>query len=102
MRHAFTQMHRQSWLVKTDVRGCIQKFPEWVDNEINSYRWYYSLRSNTKGYSGKTYYTDLQNSDTIALSGRELYHMQFSLQVVTPETFGYTLVLYVQNGIIYF
>jgi hypothetical protein len=28
----------------------------------------------------------------IASSGRELYHLQFSLQTSSPETFGYTLV----------
>jgi hypothetical protein len=33
-----------------------------------------------------------QNSDTAAPSGRELYHLQFSLQKASPETFGYTLV----------
>jgi hypothetical protein len=27
-----------------------------------------------------------------APSGRELYHLQFSLQAVSPETFGYALV----------
>jgi hypothetical protein len=32
------------------------------------------------------------NSDTTAPSGRELYHLQFSLQEASPETFGYTLV----------
>jgi hypothetical protein len=26
-------------------------------------------------------------------SGRELYHLQFSLHAASPETFGYTLVL---------
>jgi hypothetical protein len=51
------------------------------------------LRSNTKGYGGKTHYTDSQNRDTTASSGRELYHLQFSLQAASPETFGYTLVL---------
>jgi hypothetical protein len=30
--------------------------------------------------------------DTIATSGRELYHLQFSLQVASPDTFCYTLV----------
>jgi Lon protease-like protein len=30
-----------------------------------------------------------QNSDTTAPSGRELYHLQFSLQAASPETFGY-------------
>jgi len=38
-----------------------------------------------------THYTDSQN-DIPAPSGRELYHLQFSLQVVSSETFGYTLV----------
>jgi hypothetical protein len=57
-----------------------------------AYLWYYLLRSNTKGYGGKTRYTDLQNSDTTALSGRELYHLQFSLKAASPETFGYALV----------
>jgi hypothetical protein len=33
-----------------------------------------------------------QNSDTTAPSGRDLYHLQFSLQVASPETSGYTLV----------
>jgi hypothetical protein len=36
--------------------------------------------------------TDSKNIDTTALSGRELYHLQFSLQEASPETFGYTLV----------
>jgi hypothetical protein len=50
------------------------------------------LKSNTKGYGNKTHQTDSQNSDTTAPSGRELYHLQFSLQTASPETFGYTLV----------
>jgi len=49
------------------------------------------LRSNTKGYGGKTYWTDSQNSNTSAFSGRELYNLQFSLQAASPEYFGYTL-----------
>jgi hypothetical protein len=72
------------------IRGCIQKFPDWVDNEINNNK--HSLRSNTKDYGDKTQYTDSQDSDTTALSGRELYHLQFSLQAASSETFGYTLV----------
>jgi hypothetical protein len=43
----------------TTVRGCIQKFPDWDDNEIYAYNNKQSLRSNTKGYGGKTHYTDL-------------------------------------------
>jgi hypothetical protein len=50
------------------------------------------LRSNTKGYGGKIRYTESQNSDKTAPSGRELYRIQFSLQAASPETFGYTLV----------
>jgi hypothetical protein len=55
-------------------------------NEIYAYNNEHSLRSNTKGYGGKTHQTDSQNSDTTAPSGRELYYLQFSLH------FGYTLV----------
>jgi hypothetical protein len=77
--------------VQRCVRGCIQTFPDWVHNEINNNN-KHSLRSNTKGYGGKTHYTDSQNSDTTAPSGRELYYLQFSLQAASPETFGYTLV----------
>jgi len=72
-------------------RGRIQKFPEWVDKEIYTYLWYYSLLSAWKGYGGKTHYTDSQNRDTTASSDRELYHLQFSLQEVSPETFRYIL-----------
>jgi hypothetical protein len=50
------------------------------------------LKSNTKSYGGTAHYTESQNSDTSAPSGRELYHLQFSLQVANLETFGYTLV----------
>jgi hypothetical protein len=50
------------------------------------------LRSNTRGFGGKTHYADSQNSDTTAPSGRQLYHLQFWLQAASPETFGYTLV----------
>jgi hypothetical protein len=57
----------------------------------------HSLRSNAKCYGGKTHYTNSQNSDTTAPSGRKLYNLQFSLQVASPETFGYTLVRYMEN-----
>jgi len=30
------------------------------------------------------------------LSCRELYHLQFSLQAASPETYGYTLVCYLK------
>jgi hypothetical protein len=33
-----------------------------------------------------------KNNDTTTPSGRELYHLQFSLRAASPETFGYTLV----------
>jgi hypothetical protein len=36
------------------LRGCIQKFPDWVDNEINNNN-KHSFRSNKKGYGGKTH-----------------------------------------------
>jgi len=58
------------------IRGCSQKFPDWIYNEIYAYLWCYSLRCNTKGYGGNTHYTDSQNSDTTAPSVKELYHLQ--------------------------
>jgi hypothetical protein len=86
----YTSMSRK--MPRRCLRGCIQKFQDWVDNEIQAYNNKHSLRSNTKGYGGKTHYTDSQNSDTTAPSGRELYHMQFSLQAASLEAFGYSLV----------
>jgi hypothetical protein len=74
------------------IRGYIQKFPDWINNEIYAYNNKHSFRSNTKGYGSKTHQADSQNSDTTAPSGRELYHLQFSLQAASPETSGYTLV----------
>jgi hypothetical protein len=71
------------------IGGCIQKFPDWADNEINNNN-KHSLRSNTKGYGGKTRWADSQNSDATAPSGRKLYHLQFSLQAASPETSGRT------------
>jgi hypothetical protein len=45
------------WLIKdiSVMRGCIQKFPDWVDNEIDAYNNKYSLWSNEKSYGGKTH-----------------------------------------------
>jgi hypothetical protein len=53
-------------LQRNDIRGCIQKFPEGADNEINNNNNNHSSRSNRKGYGGKTRWTDSQNSDTAA------------------------------------
>jgi hypothetical protein len=41
--------------IKQQIGGCIQKFPDWDDNEINNNNNKHSLRSNTKGYGGKTH-----------------------------------------------
>jgi phosphoribosylaminoimidazole carboxylase (NCAIR synthetase) len=40
---------------KTALRGCNQKFPDWVDYQIYAYNNKHSLKSNTKGYDGKTH-----------------------------------------------
>jgi hypothetical protein len=74
------------------IRGLYQKVSGEIHNEIYTYKNKHSLISNTKGYGGKTHWTDSQNSDTTASSGRELYHLQFSLQAASPETSGYALV----------
>jgi hypothetical protein len=42
-------------LHSTNIRGCIQTFPDKVHNEVYAYLWYYLLRSNTKGYGGKSH-----------------------------------------------
>jgi hypothetical protein len=73
-------------------KGASKSFRTESIKKYNAYLWYYLLRSNTKGYGGKTHQTDSQNSDTTTPSGRELYHLRFSLQIPSPETFGYTLV----------
>jgi hypothetical protein len=49
--HTHTHTHTHT---RARARGCIQKFPDEVNNEIYTYLWYYSLRSNTKGYGGNT------------------------------------------------
>jgi hypothetical protein len=61
------------------------------DNEIHNNN-KHSFRGNTKLYGGKSLYANSQNSDTTAPNGRKLYHLQFSLQAASSETFGYTLV----------
>jgi hypothetical protein len=47
------------WRIKKkQVRRCIQKFPDWVDNEMNNNNNNnnkHSLRSNKKGYGVKTH-----------------------------------------------
>jgi hypothetical protein len=42
-------------VIELILQGCIQKFPDWVDNEIYVYNNKHSLRSNTKCYGGKTH-----------------------------------------------
>jgi hypothetical protein len=74
---------------QAEVRGCKQKFQDWVDNEINNK---HSLRSNTKDYGGRIHETGSQNSNTTAPGDGELYHLQFPPQAASPETFGHTLV----------
>jgi hypothetical protein len=84
-----SRTHRVCARAPVHIRGCIQKFPDWVDNAYNNT---HSFRSDAKGHGDKTHYTDSQNSDTTASIGRQLYHLQFTLQEASPETFGYTLV----------
>jgi hypothetical protein len=45
---------------KTDIRGRIQKYLDWVDNEINNKKNKHVFRSNAKGYGGRTHCTDSQ------------------------------------------
>jgi hypothetical protein len=61
------------------IRGCIQKFPDWVDNEI-------IINNNNNN-----------NNNTAAPSGWQLYNLQFSLQEASPETSGYTLISFFEK-----
>jgi hypothetical protein len=61
-------------------------------NERNNSSIKRPLRSNTKGYDGKTHLTGSKNRNKTEPSDIELYHLQFSLQAASPETFGYTLI----------
>jgi hypothetical protein len=54
-RHSSRLSYSKHFLLETHVRGYIQKIPDWVDNEIYAYNNKHSLRSNTKGYGGKTH-----------------------------------------------
>jgi hypothetical protein len=45
--------------IHTYIRGCNQKFPDWVDEEIYAYNNKHS-RTNTKGYGGKTHKIAIQ------------------------------------------
>jgi len=35
------------------IRECIQKFPDWVENDVYAYLLHFSFRCNTKGYGDK-------------------------------------------------
>jgi len=54
-RHKMEQSPIKKLLVAliVNIWECIQKFPDWVDNEMNNNN-KHLLRSNTKGYGGKT------------------------------------------------
>jgi hypothetical protein len=61
--NASDELLRQKWMLwdakllecVVYLRGCIQKFPDWIDNEIYAYNNKHSLRRNTKCYGGKTH-----------------------------------------------
>jgi hypothetical protein len=51
LRHIKKEIHKCG----PYIRGCIQKLPDLVDNEICTYKNKHLLRSNTKDYGGKTH-----------------------------------------------
>jgi len=73
------------WLWELTYEGTSKSFRT---ESITKYKHKHSLRSNKKGYSGKTHQTDSQNRGRTAPIGKELYHSQFLLQAASPETFG--------------
>jgi len=66
-------------------------------DEVYAFLWYYYIRSNKKGYGGNTHHTDSQNTQPHLVA--ELYHLQFSLQAASPDTFGYTHISICYNFI---
>jgi hypothetical protein len=73
-----------------NVRGYIQKFPNWVDKEISTT--INTVEKQHKGLWRQNSLDSFTNSNKTARSGREFCHLQFSLQVASPETFEHTLV----------
>jgi hypothetical protein len=63
------------------------KVPELSFNEIKNNNNKHSLKNKTKRYGHRTHKTDSQNSYTTVPCGRELHHLQFSLQAASPGTF---------------
>jgi len=80
--YPFSLKDRRALFLYYSTKGfyeCVSKSFRTESCEINNNK--HLLRSNTKGYGGKTHsLTDSQYSDTTAINGRELYHLQFSLQ----------------------
>jgi hypothetical protein len=75
----------------TYLRGFIQKFRDWVDNEINDD----NIKHFKKQHKGLWRQNSLDWLIKIAIQlplVAELYHLQFLLQAASPETFRYTLV----------
>jgi hypothetical protein len=74
------------------VALCIQKFLDWVDNEIYAYNNKHSLRRTQNVMAAKLTRLTLKIAIKLPIGSRYLYYLQFSLQAASPETFGYTLV----------
>jgi hypothetical protein len=48
-----SRFHENREYIGVVIQRCIQKFPDWVDNDINNNNNKHSLGSNTEGYEGK-------------------------------------------------
>jgi hypothetical protein len=64
-------LHRKAFQVRL-YEGVYKSFRTESITKIYAYSNKLSLRSNTKGYGGKTHQSESQNSDITAPSGREL------------------------------
>jgi hypothetical protein len=73
------------------VRGRIQKFPDRVIMKYTLTTINTCWEATQRVTAAKLTRLTHKSSDTTAPNGRELYHLQFSLQAVSPETFGYPL-----------
>jgi hypothetical protein len=80
-RHSTTSSHITA--------GCIQKFPDWVDNEIYAYNNKHSFGEATQRVmvAKLTTLTHKTATQLHLVAEGFIYHFQFTLQVASPETF---------------
>jgi hypothetical protein len=88
--------------VRTDIKyhtvlqGCMQNFPDWAIT-----KWTTTIINTRWEATQKVMVAKFTRLTHTAPNGREMYHLQFSLQAAGPETFGYTLAYVAQTCVIW-